>query len=516
MSHRAAELVAVLYRAGGQLETKDLAAKLHVGERSVRRYISAANDELAGIASIEHDHGRGYILSISDRQEFSSYLKDAEAAAARSGTRAERVSYLINDLLSRSDWVTLDTLSDILFVSRRTISSDLRDVAHSLSRFNLSLESKPYRGIRVVGAEMDKRLCLANTAFQEVLDAQGVDACGVTVENIASCIEDALDAHGVTMSSTGYHNLFVHIAVAIVRIKANQYVPMESESLESIRHVPSFSVAQEIVASLERRFDMTFPVEEVAYIALHLAGKQVSFDGGTDVDSQPIISDEIWSIVAEMVEAVWQAYRFDLRNDLELRMNLARHVAPLAVRMQYHMRVDNPLMEDIQARFPLAWSMAVDASRVLERAFDSSLDNAEIGYIALAFALAIERSSERPYKKRILVVCASGAGSARLLEYRCHQEFGAYLESVQACDVSMVGNVDFSRIDYVFTTVPLPIEVPVPVREVGVFLDSADVKGIIELFKKPSGGGVAQIFPSGAVLPPYDAIRSSFRAGRDD
>lgn len=92
--------------------------------------------------------------------------------------------------------------------------------------------------------------------------------------------------------------------------------------------------------------------------------------------------------------------------------------------------------------------------------------------------MAIERQkSERP-RKNILVVCASGQGSARLLEWRYRQEFGTWLDRIETCDVAHVASRDLTGIDYVFTTVPLERKLPVPVREVKYFLDDEDVNSV--------------------------------------
>ena len=104
-----------------------------------------------------------------------------------------------------------------------------------------------------------------------------------------------------------------------------------------------------------------------------------------------------------------------------------------------------------------------------------------MGYIAMAFALAIERQRTEMPKKNILVVCASGQGSARLLEMRYRREFGDLIDTCSACDVASIGEIDFSNIDYVFTTVPLPRAVPVPVREVTYFLDSSEARHIKQI-----------------------------------
>lgn len=371
MAIRSSDIVRALHAHPNGMQLVDLASELAVSERTIQRHITRTNEELSDLAHIERLNQGGYRLVIEDGEAFSRYLDGHATSPAMPESPDERMYYLLNDLCMREDWVTLDTLAGALFVSRRTVSNDLREVEKRLASFRLTLESKPYRGIRVTGTELDKRLCLAST---------------------------------------------------------------------------------------------------------------------------PLITDGVWNVVAGMLDAVYQAYRFDFRNDLELRMNLARHVAPLLVRLSYGLSVDNPLTEDIRMRFPLAWSMAVDASQALQQMSGATVDMAETGYIALAFALAIERAGSSPSKKNILVVCASGAGSARLLEYRFKQQFGRYLNEVLTCDIAAVASCDWSAIDYVFTTVPLEAEIPVPVCQISAFLDANDAGYVLEMLQAPAASCLLPYF----------------------
>ena len=132
-----------------------------------------------------------------------------------------------------------------------------------------------------------------------------------------------------------------------------------------------------------------------------------------------------------MLDTVWRTFHFDFRGDLELRMNLARHIVPLSVRMRYGLGMGNPLLDDIKVRYALAYSMATESVPALVDAFGGDLSEEEIGYIALAYALALERARTQPEKKSVLVVCASGRGSAHLLEYRIRQQFEAHLDRVE-------------------------------------------------------------------------------------
>lgn len=77
---------------------------------------------------------------------------------------------MLNDLLSRVDWITLDDLSEILYVSRNAISGDLKRVEAQLAKFDLKLERRPHYGIRVSGSEMSRRLCLASITLDKLAE----------------------------------------------------------------------------------------------------------------------------------------------------------------------------------------------------------------------------------------------------------------------------------------------------------------------------------------------------------
>lgn len=503
----------------------DLAAAFGVSERSVRTYVRQANEELAGIASVEKRRGGAYEVEVEDAAGLDAWLavETRRLADGVPATPAARVSYLICDLLNRCGWVTLDDLAAMLFVSRNAITADLRQVEERLSRFGLALERRPRYGIRVCGSEMDRRLALADA----VLHGAGSSDEGLPpLDEVAACVDAAAGQAGIEINPAAYHNLLVHLSIAVKRIREGAYIPAEAMDAGPLRGGREHKAAQALAEAIQRRFDVEFPDSEVCYIALHLAGKQSLYgvveypaagcagaetgaESGAGAEKNavvatpasplvgpaagdgaaaPVISDEVWGVVARMIDVVWRAYRFDFRQDLELRMNLARHVVPLSVRLKYRMLIENPLLTDTKARFPLAFSMAQDACCVLADHYGAEPSDDEVGFIALSFALAMERQKTGLPKKRILVVCASGQGSARLLEWKYRQEFGAYIEDVATCDAAHVATRDLAGIDYVFTTVPLGVDLPVPVREVKFFLDDADVRDLRELLSAQAPG----------------------------
>lgn len=507
MDYQYAQIIEYVRQQPG-IHAADLAGRLGVSTRTLRTYVKTINAALDGCAAIRHERSKGFRLEVTDEVAFDDCVRSESVPGKGSlpVTRKGRVSYLLNDLLSRADWVTLDELAGILYVSTRTLTDDLRLVEEKLAEFDLSLERRPHYDMRIAGPELNRRLCAANLAIAPAAGRDFVAGHGFDIKVISACVEGACTEARFQVNSLAYQNLLVHIAVALSRINANCYVPMEPDSLQTLRDTREYAVAGGIASRIDEAFNVELPDEEIAYIAIHLSGKQALQEmAGVDAEGEQglVISDEVWDVVSRMLERIWNTFRFDFRGDLELKMNLARHIVPLSVRLRFHMRMDNPLLSDIKSRFPLAYSMAVDAGSVLTEAYGAVPSDDEIGYIALAFALAIERQKDEEPKKRILVVCASGAGSAKLLEYRYRQEFGPYVDDIMTCDVAHVGQQDFSKIDYVFTTVSLAEALPVPVREVGFFLDEAeieDVKSVLSASLVPMDL-YASYFPSELFFP---------------
>lgn len=476
MDSRLIQLVCALKEEEG-LSQQELAKKMGVSPRTIRTWVSRINEQLSGVAEIELRRGEGYHLVVVNGEALDRTIavRGIDVPSDASG----RVRFILMNLLNRTDWVTIEELASMLYVSRVTISDDLKAVEDRLGLVGLTLARRPRYGVRVEGPELSRRVCLANETL-EGIDSFSVDS--MTSVEVLSCISDcvqqAIQEAGVQINAAAYQNLLVHIAIAIARMKQGCYVPMPHSQLEQIKDAEEYPCALLVASRVGESFGVDFPEEEAAYIAIHIASKRSLAEDGEREGETTCISDEIWDLVERMLDRVWDSFHFDFRGDLELRMNLARHLQPLSVRLRYQMKINNPLLSEIKLRFPLAYAMACEASGSITLEYSASLSDDEIGYIALAFALAIERKNAGTPKKRILIVCASGAGSARLLEHRYREEFGGYLESITLCSYESAKSVDYSKIDYVFTTVPLDWAPPVPVRQVGYFLDATDRKGV--------------------------------------
>ena len=506
MDDRLKRIVAIL-RESGDISPDQLAACVGVSTRTIRTYIARLNDMLGDQARIEMKNAPRYRLTDADKAVLEKVTEHGLlCGAGESGSPRGRIDVLMSLLLIRSSWVIIDELAKELYVSRTTAAEDLKRAVSYFDIFNLVIERKPHHGICVSGNESDRRRCLASLLLESGFGERS--AFGISIEDVSSIessLREAAEHADFRLNSAAFRNLLVHVVAGVLRAKFDSPAPVDNDTLATIRNSREYRVASVASQFISERLNVRLPDQEVAYIAIHLAGRQrLDNAAGQPIDSI-VISDEVWSFVTMMVERIWQLFRFDFRDDLELRMTLAQHMVPLSVRLRFKMRIENPLLTDIKSCYPLAWAMAVEASSVPEDAFGAVLSEEEKGYLALDFAYALERHAHGGKRKSILIVCASGAGSAKLLEHRYRREFGAYLECIKTCDVASVSHIDFSNIDYVFTTVPLGRKLPVPIREVGFFLDDSDILTVREALSHNTSEKLPSYFDRRLFLSHFDA-----------
>lgn len=500
MDKRLKILFQLLDQKGEYRTAETLASELHVSTKTVRKLLKELGALLEGNgASIQKKYGAGYAVTVTDEENFRQFRKmiDEQMKGYLPSNSEERVQYLLESLFFNQGYLKMDDLSESLYISKRTLTSDLKEVERCLNEYGLELIRKPNHGIRVEGREFDLRRCMAATI------GEASASRSPHFEKVTAGVSECLIHNDFAVPNVAFYSLILHIYVAVKRLRAGYPIPMNQEPHRTVKGYPEYRVAQDIAGFLSREFDLEFPEAEIVYIAIHLAGKKTITEGSVKDGSRPnlVITQEVSDLVTEMLELVYAAFKFDFRGDLELRMVLSQHIVPLLVRIRYNTMMKNPMVREVKEQFFLAFTMASQAAIVLNRSYHTVLTEDEIAYIAFAFALALERRKTEISRKNVLLVCGSGRGSAQLLLYRYKKEFGPYINEISVCDVSNLHKVDFTNIDYVFTTVPIRIPIPVPIQEVRYFLQSDDIGAVKQTLSREEMKEVTQYYEEELFLP---------------
>lgn len=432
------------------------------------------------------------MLEVTDLKAFQALFLNQQKNVPSDS--AERVRYIIEQFLKSNDYIKMEDLCDAVFVSRKTLAADVKKVEEFFGEFQLKIERKPHYGMRLVGDEFQMRHCLVRYLKMKSDKAAEYE---ITIDSnerlIADCLLEILAGEEYHISDVGLHSLVLHIDVSIHRIRAGQYVVIEKKDYMRFISEKDYHLAKKCLEFIGEKMDVIFPEEEIRYLSIHFAGKESH--------QNLIISSDIQNAVQEMLQEIYEVFQIDLREDLELIMGLGRHLVPLVIRIKYGMRLTNPLLQEVKKLYGLAYTMAVQACAVLERRYRCILDSNEVSYIALVLALSLERHRKQIEKKRVLFVCASGAGTARLMAYKMQETFRDYIGEINICDQLNIGRQDFSRIDYIFTTVPIREPVPVPICEVKEFLEGNDTSHIRQFLHNDQEQDVEEYYPEELFFP---------------
>lgn len=471
------------------------AQKLNISTKTIRTLLKQLDDNLLDNgAHIIAKSGYGYKLNIDSIEMFKEFIITNKPYLPN--TSQERVQYLLEYFLNSKIHIKTEDLCDMLCVCKKTLAVDIKEVERLLGKYNVSLEKKPYYGIKAIGDEFHMRLCIAEST--EIKMQRNVyfadEAIQKELSQIADCVMECIAQGTYQISDVALQNLILHMYIAIKRIEDSCYIPLEGDDFNKWIKDEEYQLAKKCTDKIGKIFKMEFPENEIAYVAVHLAGKK---SGGKETggSNNIVISSEINEMVTAMLEEIYQLFRIDLRNDLELIISLGQHLIPLTVRIQYGMKMKNPLLKEIKERFSLAYTMASQACLVFKQRYHKDLEDDEIGYIALALALALERQRTFIEKKSILLVCSSGVGSAKLLAYKLQELFRDCIKDIQTCDSRSVVKKDFNCIDYIFTTVPITDYVPVPICEIKYFMETKDIDAMRKLLNSDEKCNTAKYYP---------------------
>jgi lichenan operon transcriptional antiterminator len=96
-------------------------------------------------------------------------------------------------------------------------------------------------------------------------------------------------------------------------------------------------------------------------------------------------------LVNDILSEINRVYRINLNHDNELIYGLGLHLRSAMNRMRYKMNLRNPMVNEIKNNFPFSFELAIVASEVIQRKYAITINEDEIGYIAIHLAVAIER-----------------------------------------------------------------------------------------------------------------------------
>ncbi|WP_368901383.1 transcription antiterminator [Oceanobacillus oncorhynchi] len=479
LTNRQEELLRFLLSKDTIISGEELAKRFSVTSRTVRNDVAV----LASILSIDSGikilsiRGKGYKIEIEDSSKLNSFLDSfTNSKDGFPVEPEERVNYLLNRLLLSSEYLKLDDLAEELYVSRSTVQNDLLNVKVLLEKLGMNLLAKTSKGFIIEGEERRRRYAISERVISH-LNNHNINIINdlILPENemliLRNIVLKRLKETNLNLSDIALNNLIVHIAIACRRIRGGDYIQTQKSQVSQEKE---FTVAQKIIQDISDQLNIQFPDIESSYIAMHLMGTKLFFNK-EERGNWGKLEKKILQVAEEMILEVERKLNLGIRKDQELLATLSLHLKPVLHRYENNMSIRNTMLEAIKINYPIAFEAGVIASRVIERRFSILVGEPEVGFIALHFGAAIERTKIERKPKRCLIVCTTGLGSSRLLFYKLRSKFNDRISIVGTTELHNIGLYDEENIDLIISTVPLSDNVKIPYIVVDSLLDENSI-----------------------------------------
>ncbi|ALL02669.1 transcription antiterminator BglG [Streptococcus sp. HMSC071H03] len=508
MLHQKEKLIlqSLLENKDHYITSKELASQLSCSDRTIRTYLKSLMDWKPDETGwkITAKQGYGYRLELQDKALYRNFIETeffTEQNSAKTENIEDRYNYILNKLLFEQEKLYCDDLAEELFVSRSTLSADFKKIRQDLAKYDLQIESKANRGVYVKGSERNKRRFIMDyffrdNFFQSLHNYINIEVPGrqISLEELTIIVLDECREGHLKLSDFVIQNLVIHIALSFKRI-AEGFQISKIEDWEQGNYLAERKIAEKILHRVYLATGLEFPKEEVDYITLHLISKASCQESqNTKIDT----NQEIRKQLLEALEQVEHVKAYQFQHDFQLVEGVVTHLVTLLVRLQNHVVLENPLLKDIQQQYSSVLAMTRELLQAMPIFSKENLSDDEVAYVALHFMAALERLKEKQ-KFNILVICATGYGSAQMLKNRIDNELGNLLHIVDVIGYYELSDERLKNIDFIISSIDLSnLVFSVPVFTVSIFLNSEELKEIKHR--------MAQLKPVESSLIPEKAI----------
>lgn len=409
------------------LPQQELAKRFDVSARTIRTDVIALNDILQKFgAQIDYKKNIGYQLIITDEKQYSSLPVQGKQLKSLPRSSRERVLDLLIHFLTETKSVKIDDIADKWFISRSTIQSDLIEVKDYLDKYGLSLDKKPYQGMRLVGEELAIRSCLSDILWQfyttednhNMVRLQQMIINNVDLNYLEQILQIQFEHFNLTLTTEGQGYLLYSCAVSIARItRGQELIDYQTDCLDS----NIIAAATKIAKGFTYFIGSSLSDAEFNYLCA-----QIAFRARGDISSiSNAIQENSNGLIEHILSYINRYYNYDMRYDERLKNDLFLHISSMLSRIRHQIHTTNPLLSEIKQYYPFAYDISLSAVNNTEQYTAFKLTEDDISYLAVHIGVALERNFSAEYERHphILLVSELGNSTLRMIEFQIKRDF---------------------------------------------------------------------------------------------
>ena len=360
----------------------------------------------------------------------------------------DRIEFIIKTMLNLNSkegkTIKIEELADSMFISVSSVKNDLKEVKEILSKYNVNIISKHKYGLGVDSGEEEIIKCIVDLCNRKdnelVLQDFLTSDVSENLFNLKNKILQFLDIEGLILSDVEFKNL---CSTIFVRLSRSNYFDNDR------------------------------------FIGEYIKSYKIKRD---KIMNDDINKEKITNAINSFCKNLKLATAIDISKDEFFVECLYNHINSLIKKDKLGIRNYNVVNNDIKINYPYAYELAKIAKKTIEKELDLIISEDEISNIAVHVGGAIERHSSSKKRKvfRVIIVCASGAGTSMLINTKLQQLFKDRIEIKKIIPSYLIDYINARDVDFLISTMPLDFD-KIPVINVSPFLTKKEIK-IIEKF----------------------------------
>lgn len=526
ITNRIKDIIKALLESQNYIKVKDISNQLNISERTVYREIPEASDILRdyGIELVTVSK-KGMKLKGSPEDIEKCRFDICEKSKLQVVDKKERFYTILMELLRQEDYMKTEALSIDLGVSLSTIRNDLKVFQEKFPEESIMLKTKKGEGIFLEGSvfvkdhlfiycilqnmdigmleqwltkELDTYNLFLHT-FEKVYNMDIVRRCHTLIQDY---IYTDQKSYEIQLDDYDYVEIVLMTALYVQR-KMEGITTYFSENFYEKDEIQEHFI-KELTRMLSREFSITIEQTESNYIGC-MWKRRVNILMFRDQNGQA--DSSLRKSTMKLIESIENQLGIDLKQDTNLTDGLTTHIGKALERVRSGMSISNPFIQDTKKDYGQIFKIVKNS--VQDVFPDDYFPEDEIGYIVLYFAVSMDRITQKSF--RVMVVCSSGMGSAKMLASRLEREIPElYIKKVTS--FITMQKEDLTDYDLVLSTVPINLKT-IDCLKVSPLLTQEDLILVQEKIKRHKYKILKKINRAQAALKEnhYVAMRNAYQ-----
>ena len=256
----------------------NLQSLLNISDRTIRNDIQEINSILSAYgAMVKLKRNYGYYIEVSDDKKYSEFLntfKQHDNKRMNIDSSTERIKYILNVLLSSDDYISLDDLSETVFISKNTLNKYIKTIKEIITGYDLEYITKPSLGVKIIGSEEQIRKLYAeyilSSDFNEYVTSFTEEERSIfnkiDLDWLKKMTIEQLNSHFIKTSDYNMKNIIIHLALMTTRVLINHYIHLYNLTPDA----SIMGLVNGLCKEIEDKYDIVLSQSEKNYMYLQL------------------------------------------------------------------------------------------------------------------------------------------------------------------------------------------------------------------------------------------------------